>query len=517
MLLKEIFNRGPRVFPNHEAIIDGNRRFTYREWGERQNRLANALIGLGLKKGDVAGVLLKNCAEFMDAIGATVKTGIIFGSINYRLNPEGIRRVLENLECRVLLVHPEFAEIIQALKPDLPFLKVCISVGFQAEGMVEYDSLIAQYPTIEPEVSIDENDPDFIFYTSGTTGTPKGCLTTRRQTLFRTSIIGMRTEAKESDRFIAVLPLFHVFSINVMGFILGCSTLVLMKDWDVKEFCRLVQDERITKTTLSQTFLSFILNFHDLDQYNLRSIKQIRYGTAPMAPEVLRRAMKLLPDCDFLQTYGGTETMEIAALTAKDHRDALAATEEKARKKLKSAGKDTYFHTLRVINTDGNDVKPGEIGEIIVKGPGVMLKYWKMPEATAEKFRDGWMYTVDLATVDEEGYIYIVDRKNNMIITGGENVYPVIVENVLYDIPEIAEAAVVGVPDEKWGEAVKAVVVLKPGKELTEAEVIHFCAGRLANYEKPKSVDFVNSLPYLPTLKLDRVALKKRYHEVSGK
>jgi acyl-CoA synthetase (AMP-forming)/AMP-acid ligase II len=163
-----------------------------------------------------------------------------------------------------------------------------------------------------------------------------------------------------------------------------------------------------------------------------------------------------------------------------------------------------------VVKEDGTDVKPGEVGEIVVKGGGVMLRYWKKPEATAEKCKDGWMYTVDLATVDEDGYIYIVDRKNNMIITGGENVYPARVESVLYEMHQIAEAVVLGVPDDKWGEAVKAFVVLKPGEKLTQAEVIDFCAQRMANYEKPKSVEFVDSLPHLPTGKLDRVTLKKK-------
>jgi len=248
----------------------------------------------------------------------------------------------------------------------------------------------------------------------------------------------------------------------------------------------------------------------DLKEYNLQTLKQIRYGTAPMAPEILKRIIQLLPDCDFLQTYGGSETSEVAALTAKDHRDALAGGVEE-QKRLYSAGKATYLHNVRVVKEDGTDVRPGEIGEIIVKGPGIMARYWKMPKETAEKFKDGWMYTVDLATVDEDGYIYIVDRKSNMIITGGENVYPARIESVLYEIPEIAEAAVVGVPDDTWGETVKAIIVLKPGEKLTQEQVVRFCAKRLANYEKPKSVDFVDSLPYLPMSKLDRVTLKMKY------
>ncbi len=508
MLLKEVYNRGPKLYPDKEAIVDGSRRFTYREWGERHNRLANALLGLGLQKGDVLGVLLKNSAEYLDALAATAKTGIILGGINYRLNTDGIKGVIEDLGCRVLLVHSEYVEIIDAIRSQIPFLKIYVSVGCEKNGMIEYEALLEQYPAIEPEVQTEDDDPDLIVYTSGTTGNPKGCLTARKQTLCRISQLAINIEMTETDRYINVFPIFHVAVNITQAIIFRCGTNVIMRDWDVREFCRLVAEEKITKTTLAPVFINFILNFPGVEKYDLNTIQQVRYGAAPMAPEILKRIARLLPNSDFHQTYGGSETSEVVALTVKDHQEALNGGEA-ASKRLASCGKQALYHVVRVVNTDGEDVEPGEVGEIIVKGGGVMLRYWRKPEATAEKFKDGWLYTVDLATVDEDGYIYIVDRKNNMIITGGENVYPAKVESVLYEMPEIEEAVILGVPDDKWGEAVKALIVLKAGYTLTQSEVVDFCAQRLANYEKPKSVGFIDALPHLPTGKLDRVTLKK--------
>lgn len=509
MLLKEVYNRGPRLFPDKVAIIDGNRRFTYREYGERHNRLANALTGLGLRKGDVLGLLLKNCSEYLDALAATAKTGIILAGVNYRLNADGIAAVLKDLECRVLLVHSEYTDMINAARPRLPFLKTCISVGCETDGMMEYESLLKSYSSEEPEIPTSDEDPDLIVFTSGTTGTPKGCLTARKHTICRISQLSIVMEIKEEDRYINVFPVFHV-GVNVtQAIIFLCATNVIMRDWDTREYCRLVQEEKVTKTVLAPTFINFILNFADVGNYNLKSIQLVRYGAAPMAPELLKRIARLMPNSEFTQTYGGSETSEVVNLTPMDHREALAAGDERS-KRLAACGRQSLYHVVRVVNLDGSDVKPGEVGEIIVKGGGVMLGYWKKEKETAEKFKDGWMYTVDLATVDDEGYIYIVDRKGNMIITGGENVYPARVESILYEMPQVAEAVVLGVPDEKWGEAVKALIVLQPGENLTQSEVIQFCAQRMANYEKPKTVDFVDSLPHLPTGKLDRVTLKKQ-------
>ncbi len=510
MLLKELYNRGPKLYPEKVAIIDGDRRFTYRQWSKRHNQFANALQALGLKKGDVLGVLLKNGAEYMDALAATAKTGVILGGINFRLNTEGVRGILEDLGCRVLLVDHEYADMIGSLRPQVPFLETCISVGCIKEGMVEYESLLQQYPTTEPEVPTREDDPDLIVYTSGTTGVPKGCVTTRKNTMVRVSGIALEGNLNPEDRYMNVFPIFHV-GVNITQTIVFVGgTNVFMRDWDVREFCRLVQEEKINKTTLAPVFLNFIINFPDLAKYDLSSLEYVRYGAAPMPTELLKRAYKILPNCEYFQALGSSETFGMTGFSQKDHRDALTGSPE-AEEKLASCGRQLYFCITRVVNEDGRDVKPGEVGEIITQGANIMRGYWNKPEETSEKIKDGWLHSGDLATLDEEGYIYIVDRKNNMIITGGENVYPAQVEAALLQIPQIDEAAVLGVPDEKWGESVKAIVKVKDGEALTYEKIMDLCKDKMANYARPKSVDFVNELPHLATGKVDRVTLKNRY------
>lgn len=510
MLYNSVFNRGPEVYPDKVALVDGTRRFTYADAGARWNRLANALLGLGLEKGDRIGVLMKNCAEWVDVYAAAAKIGVVVGGINYRLPRAGLKGVLQDLGCRAVLVDPASLAVIHSLRSELPFLQCCICVGREESGFLEYESLLSRFPATAPTAPVNDDDPANIVYTSGTTGEPKGCVTSRRTHWMRSCSMAMNGEIRPEDVYVNAFPLFHV-AVNVtLAILLRGGTNVMMNDWDAREFCRLVQEQRITRAFLAPSVLNLILNFPDLDRYDLSSLGLIGYGASPMPPEILRKAMQRLPACRFVQTYGGSETFTSVVMTPEEHVEALNG-DMTLQKRLAAAGRPGIFHSVRVVANDGADVTPGSVGEIIVKGGNLMSGYWRKPEATAESLRDGWYYTRDLATVDEHGFIYVVDRKSHMIITGAENVYPALVEAVLYEHPKILVAAVLGVPDDKWGEAVKAVVVPREGETLTSDEVIDFCRPRLANYAKPKSVDIVESLPLLPTGKLDRVSLRERY------
>lgn len=510
MLYKELYNRGPRLYPDKTAIIDGKRKYTYREYGERQNRLANALLGLGLARGDNLGVLMKNCSEFLEAFGAGAKTGIVIAGINYRLNADNIRQVLEDMQCPALMVDYEFVNVIQSLRPALPFLKTIISVGCKAEGMHEYESLLDQYALDEPLIKVHEDDPAIIIYTSGTTGFAKGCVATRRIAWTRACSITINQQIMIDDIYINALPLFHVASSMTHGFIFRGAGNVIMRDWSDEEFCRLVENEKVTQLCLAAVMLNAALNVSEAKGYSMKSIRMIGYGTGPMPIEILERCMRMLPECGYLQTYGGSETFTLTTLTPEDHAMAIGG-DERLRRRLRSCGRQAIFHVARVINRDGVDVKPGEIGEITAKGPNLMQGYLNKPEMTENTINDGWIRLGDLATVDEDGFIYVIDRKSNKIITGGENVYPALVEKELYAHPKVFEAVVLGVPDEKWGEAVKAIIVLNSGEQATEEEIIEFCRPRMPNYAKPKTVEFRTSIPHLPTGKLDRLAIKKEF------
>jgi len=516
MLLREVFNTGPKLFPNKVAIIDGRRRFTYREMGERWNRLANALMALGLRKGDYLGFLLKNCTEVIEAYGAGAKAGVAVGGVNYRLSPAGVKTVLEDMRCRVLLVGDEFVDMINSVRTQLPFLETCISVGCEGEGMMEYESLLKKASPTEPDIQTGIEDLAHIVYTSGTTGVAKGAMATRQIAVNRICTIAIELSADASDKFIKVFPLFHVGFYVALAFIFRAATLALLKDWDPRDFCRIVETEKINKTNLAPVMVNFVLNSPDVNEYDLSSLELLMYGGAPMPMETQKRVMKLLPGCKFIQCYGCSETSSLVWLRPEDHASALSGTTG-SMQRMGSCGRQGALSIAKVVNKDGTDVKPGEVGEIILGGGNIMTGYLNRPIETAEALRNGWFNTKDLAKVDEDGYIYIVDRKNFMIITGGENVYPAQVENVLFSHPKIAEAAVLGVPDDTWGEVVKAVVVVKPGEAVTQEEIIDFCRPRMANYAKPKSVDFVDALPHMPTGKIDKLILKKRYWEETQK
>jgi len=511
MLLKEVFNAGPRLYPLKIAIVDGKRRFTYQELGDRWNRLANALVKLGLKKGDCLCVLLKNSVEVIDANAAAIKTGALIATINYRLDSKGIESILNETKSPVLIVGDEFIGMIREMRSRLPFVKTFISVGCVEEGMLEYESLLKKYSSVEPAIPTAEDDLAVINFTSGTTGVPKGAVATRKAVLFRLCHASMELFVHPYDCCLVALPLVHIgANMPAMATIFRCASIVIQRDWDAREFCRLVQDEKVTKAILTPGLLNFVLNFSDVADYDLSSFQRIQYGGSPMAIATLKRAMALMPECKFQQGYGTSESFTQVLLRPEVH-DAAIAGSLKAQHKLGSIGFEGTLCRARVINKRGEDVAPGEIGEIILGGPMLMTSYLHKPDETSEKIKEGWFYSGDLAKVDDEGYVYLIDRKNRMIITGGENVYPAQVESVLFGHPKIAEVAVLGVHDETWGEAVKALIVVKSCETLTQEEVIEFCKDKMPTYAKPKSVDFVDQLPYLATGKMDYITLRKCY------
>ena len=510
MLLKELYNRGPRLYPDKVGLIDGDRRFSYREAGRRYNQLANVLLNLGLRRGDRLGLLLKNSAEFIEAHAAGAKTGVAVGAVNYRLSLDGMAKIIQSLDCRVLIVDQEYAERIQSIRAELPTLETCVVVGGEIEGMHEYESLIRQSSPAEPRVDTGPHDRAAIVYTTGTTGPAKGAVATREVSLNRVYGCSIELAFGPGDRYLQVLPMFHVGLHVAQSILFRAGTLAVLRDWDVETFCRTVQEHRINKTNLAPALLNFVLNWPGARDFDLSSLELMLYGAAPMPEAIILKAKRLLPNCRLVQAYGSSETFCPVWLQPDGHARSLGGTVDSEQRRG-SCGRAGALAMARVVNEQGDDVRPGEIGEVLIGGGTVMSEYLGQPARTAAVLKDGWFHSNDLATVDEQGYISIVDRKNFMIITGGENVFPAQVENVLASHPSVAEAAVFGLPDDKWGEIVKAVLVLHPGHVATAEDIVDFCRDKMANYEKPKSIDFVAELPHGATGKTDKLTLRKRY------
>jgi long-chain acyl-CoA synthetase len=377
-------------------------------------------------------------------------------------------------------------------------------------GWLSYEPLLA---TASPEVPPTPATPDdlaALFYTSGTTGHPKGAMLSHANLLANAYHILASGLWQEGDVYLHGCPMFHIAdgpTTHAMTWLGG--THVIIPGFRADLALEAIERERVTVTLLIPTMVNFLINHPDVTKRDLSSLRLVLYGGAPMPEELVRRAKQMLP-CTFCQAYGLTESAPLLTLFPAQER-VLNGPPEQARRLL-SCGREVIGVRVRVVDTAGREVQPGEVGEIIAKGPNIMVGYWNNPQATADAVRDGWLYTGDLATVDDEGYIYIVDRKKDMIITGGENVFSTEVENVLYTHPAILEAAVVGVPDATWGEAITAIVVLKAGMTATEQDIIEYCRARTAHFKVPRSVDFYEgALPKSGSGKILKRELREKY------
>jgi acyl-CoA synthetase (AMP-forming)/AMP-acid ligase II len=373
--------------------------------------------------------------------------------------------------------------------------------------MAVYEDLLRDSHAEEPDIPINEDDLGAIMYTAGTTGLPKGAVLTQKSLMMRFIVTAVEGSATAKDKYLSVLPLFHIACQVNLGYLRMGATTVILKDFEPQSFCELVQEEKVTSTLVAPTIIKSILEYPQVDTYDLRSLEKVMYGASPIPVVTLKEAVNKFR-CGFIQFMGGTEVFIAISLRPEDH---VLDGSEKSLKKLGSAGRQSFLNEVKVLNERDLEVKPGEVGEIVVRSEGMLKDYWRRPDEARDCIKRGWFHTGDMATVDEVGYIYVVERKKDMIISGGENIYPREIEEVLYQHPSISEAAVIGVPDEKWGESVKALLVVKQGAKLTEEEAIQFCKVRLASYKKPRSVEFVESLPRNPLGKVVKTVLREKY------
>ncbi len=519
MILTDTLRKAQKFFPQKQAIVCGINRWTYQEFYDRIYRLSLCLIDMGLGKDDKVAILLPNCHYFLEAYYGIAQIGAISVPINYRLSPGEIAFIIEDSESKILITDPMFQKQIDPIRGEMKKVERILWTGEEKvfSGPLDFNfekALRKGRSDPLPETSIAEEDVAQIYYTSGTTGRPKGVMLSHKNVM--THALGTIAEIhiSDSDVWVHVAPLFHLadawatWAITWMG-----GTHVLVKEFDPKMVLETIEKERVTLTNLIPTMLNLMVNHPDAGNYDYRSLRVLLSGGSPIAPEVVRKIVETFK-CDYIQTYGMTETSPYLTLSIlKDHLKKLPY-EDQLRFKSKT-GREFLAVQLRVVNDRGEEIRKDdrEIGEIIVKGDIVTKGYWKLPEETEKSIRDGWLYTGDLAIMDREGYVTIVDRKKDMILTGGENVYSTEVENILYIHTAVLECAVVGVPDPKWGEAVKGIVVLKPGQKANENEIIQFCKDRIAHYKAPKSIDFIDALPRTGSGKIHKKGLRDKYWE----
>ena len=499
-----------RLDPQREALVDipNERRVTYGELDENVRRLANALRGdLGLAKGDRVAVIAKNCVEYMEVYYACARSGLIVQPINWRLGVPEMARILRDGEPEVVVYSGEYSELQQALGSEV---KVGHWLGFGSGSSCEYESLLAAASAAEPPMSgeVGDDDPVLILYTGGTTGESKGALHTHRSLFMGMLNQTVAERIVPEDIYMLTGQMFHIPIGLAMNYQAHGCPLVLI-NFDAKLALEVIQRERVSAFLGITTMLNWMMAVEDFDSYDLSSLRNIQYGGGPMPHKVVSAALDAFP-CTIIQGYGQTEGMTMCFLSQEDHIRALAGDHPE---RLAACGREGFVTSVKLVDPQGNEVPRDGItpGEIIVQSDANMVGYWRRPELTAETLRDGWMWTGDVAVWDEDGYIFIVDRAKDMIISGGENIYSTQVEAAIHQHPAVLESAVFGIPDDEWGETVKAVVVLKPGANATEVEIIAAAAQHLASYQKPRSVDFVESLPKAPTGKILKRELRERY------
>ena len=492
--------------PKREAYVDshGDLRLTFAELNQRCNRLANALKADGITKGERVGLLLMNSAEFMEAYFALAKVGAVVVPLNWRLVPDELEFILKDSGTRRLIFGDEFLDNVAELhargeRTDVrQWLQVAGSreIAYFAEA---YETFRDAGARAEPEPVGADEDMLYIMYTSGTTGLPKGVVHTHGSAIWGILTIAATCDYQDGDRYLAALPMFHVGALTPLAVnVYRGATSVVMRAFDPNLAWQLIERESITTGLMVPAMLNFMLQVEGPKRFDFSTVRWLMTGAAPVPVALTQKYADL--GIGILQVYGLTESCGPACVM--DTENALA--------KPGSTGR-SFFHTeVRVVRENGDPCAPGEAGEVVVRGRHNMREYWNRPDATAETLKHGWLHTGDVAVMDEEGFVYIQDRIKDMIISGGENVYPAEVESVLMTHPQIVEAAVIGLPSEKWGESPLAIVVRRDDT-LSAGEVLEYCRGKLAGYKRPQAVEFVDEIPRNPSGKILKRVLREHY------
>jgi len=503
--LAELSRFHAAVRPERVAMIFEGRETTYGQLDRRASRVANGLLATCSTSQARVAVLDKNSDQFFELWFGATKARDALVPVNWRLAPAEIAYIVNDAEAEILFVGEEYVETIERLLPELRTVKQVVSLAGGHPEWEEYTAWRDRQVSADPRLETPDDDTAIQPYTSGTTGHPKGVQITHNALM--TSLAAREWfPCAAEDVHLVCMPQYHA-----IGSVLGLSALyvggrtVIARQANPTEILRLIPAERVTHAIFVPAVLLFLLQTPGCRETDFSSLKHIVYAGSPIPLDLLRDAVVTFR-CGFGQVYGLTETLIVTYLPPEDHDPAGSA-------RMRSCGRPIANAQIKVVGDDGAELPCGQVGEIVARTPQAMQGYWRLPEATAGTIRDGWIYTGDAGYFDEDGYLYIHDRVKDMVVSGGENVYPAEVESALFGHPAIADLAVIGVPDDRWGEAVKAVVVRKPGVEVTEAELIDYARERIASYKAPKSVDFVDALPRNPSGKILKRVLRAPYWE----
>jgi len=510
MYLTQGLRRAVQFRGREVGVIFGDRQRSWAEVAGRVARLAGLLRRLGFRAGDRAAMIAHSSDRYFEFYFAPLWAGGVIVPINTRLAVPETAELINDCAPEILFVDDSFIGSVDELKARCPSLRHVIHAGEHAApaGLLDYETEIARETAIDDALR-GGDDLAALFYTGGTTGRSKGVMLTHDNLCANAMNAFANLRFNEETRHLHAGPLFHLAAgSRLYSITLAAGTNVLIPRFSPQEFLAAIARHRVTAAVVVPTMANMILNLPNLHEYDLSSLRSFSYGAAPMPEALVRQLMELLPGVELVQSYGMTELSPVA--TSLPHR--YHALSGPTSGKLGSIGRATFSAEVRVVDADDVEVPRGEIGEIAVRGPMVMKGYWNQPEQTEAALRGGWMHTGDAGYMDDEGFVFLVDRVKDMIISGGENIYSAEVENVIYDHPAVRECAVIGIPDEKWGEAVHAIIVLKDGASTSAEDIVRHCRERIAGYKLPRSVEFRSEpLPLSPANKIHKVVLREPY------
>jgi acyl-CoA synthetase (AMP-forming)/AMP-acid ligase II len=515
--LADMLDRNAWQYPDQTAFVWGERRVTHAQHHATASRLAHALAALGLRRQDRVGILSQNNLEFQEVYSACELTGMICATVNWRLAVPEMVYIINDGAPRVLIFEAAYAEAVLAMRAQLTSVKHYICIGGAGvpglEFALDYHALVESGDAAGAPFRAQAQDVAFLIYTSGTTGRPKGVMLSQQGQVAAAEILGSDQRNCPADRLLIMMPLFHIGAkIIQLAQHWRAGTVFVQRGFDPQAVMDCIARDRITVTHMAPTMVQTLLDSPAVEQADLSSLRMIVYAAAPMPLPVLKKGLAVIGPV-FQQQFGQTEGIG-TTLLAHQHRPHGDARDLEI---LTSVGQATPRVGVRIVDDAGADLPTGQVGEILLNSPGVMMGYWNNTVATLDTLRDGWVHTGDMGRLDHEGFLYLADRKKDMIISGGENIYSREVEEAVITHPAVSEVAVIGVSDDKWGEAVMAVVVLRPGATATAEELTDHCRSLIASYKKPRHVVFADEIGKLPSGKIDKVALRARYRQTIDK